>query len=260
MEKSKSRTSRGIQKRILDITIPKNFNLEEKSDRFKKLYEHYFKIYILNLIKRNDICIFDSKLYITVEKNDLNDRKIYLSEKDLERDYLHARTGTIDYFKKYDHVNFYKNCFHKYIIYLVGSTYYMDSEFVSHHASCIIFDISKMKGFYFNPDAGSIEREKNICRKLEKLIAYSYYGTISKSNKIHISPLFIPDSPQKITRDRNCIFWSLLFIDIFIHFLTNDYNYSPEQIVTLVLEKYNTKDKLLTLIDQFKYYLLETNI
>ena len=50
--KSKSRTSRGIQKRILDITIPKNFDLEEKTKRFKSDYRRFFAMYLKNLIRR----------------------------------------------------------------------------------------------------------------------------------------------------------------------------------------------------------------
>ena len=140
------------------------------------------------------------------------------------------------------------------------SDYYTGLDNTSSHASCVIINISKRKGFYYNPGIGPIEEEKNVCKKLEKLIAYSYYGTPSESNKIRISPLFIPESPQDITKDRNCLFWTFLFIDTFVYFLLNGYNYSPEHVVKLLLEKYNTKEKLLKLIDQFKYYILESNI
>jgi hypothetical protein len=264
MKKSISRNSRGIRKKILDIVIPKNFNLEEKTDKFKKQYYKFSTIFLTNLLQRRDVCIFETPLFITVKIDDNKDDRIFLSLSSLYKYFPKETTIQADEliinFINYNHHNFYNNCSHEYIIFPVWTDYYTGLDNTSSHASCVIINISKRKGFYYNPGIGPIEEEKNVCKKLEKLIAYSYYGTPSESNKIHISPLFIPESPQDITKDRNCLFWTFLFIDTFVYFLLNGYNYSPEHVVKLLLEKYNTKEKLLKLIDQFKYYLLESNI
>jgi len=63
------------------------------------------------------------------------------------------------------------------------------------------------------------------------------------------------EAPQTITNDANCIFWSFLLADTIIRYYGEVGSVDPRTVIQNIKRKYNTKEKLDSLIRRYISYV-----
>ncbi len=223
-----------------------------KSDFFRK-----------NLEKNPNVCIYPLQIEVAIQMyesdkdfKDLN-KAITLTdyEKLIEKLPNEPFGSFVDNFKK----SFYsiqEYCHLKNFIVFPLHIEFYDSykqrpiQFMGHHASLAIVDQSKDKIYIIdsdniqNKDKNIDYNEKDYERYLCKKIKYCINTILNRQCKITFLDL---RTPQSITKDDHCIFWSMALTKEL--FLEEDFN--PRKTMNQFLQKYKTKKDLEIYIKKF---------
>lgn len=131
------------------------------------------------------------------------------------------------------------------------------------HTCFLLVDKKKNKAYYIDSmDNKKEEKEdkigqyiytKNkmhhyICYKLEAWI-YHILGIRMKVEVLDV------EAPQTITNDRFCTNWAIMLADTIIRYYDSKGTIEPKKVIQLIRKKYNTKEKLDTLIRRYISYV-----
>lgn len=128
-------------------------------------------------------------------------------------------------------------------------------QFKGHHASLAIVDQSKDKIYIIdsdniqNKDKNIDYNEKDYEKYLCKKVKYCIDIILNRNHKIIFLDL---RTPQSITKDEHCIFWSMAITkEIF-----TEKEFNPSKTMMLFLKKYKTKKDLESYIKKFIFDII----
>ena len=90
--------------------------------------------------------------------------------------------------------------------------------------------------------------EQYICLKGEAWI----YHLLGLRIKVEVLDV---EAPQTITNDYYCLFWAILLSDTIIRYYDTKGKIEPKKVIQLIRKKYNTQEKLNTLIRRYISYV-----
>ena len=256
-------------------TSPEVSMLQERVS-FEPLYN---SIMFNALINNSNICIYPRDIAVMVQGSTSYTNDLLLNEATTPEDYYKfADNHLFGYTREtFDNVHmrnfqnawnadisvFEKECNKDIIIFPVELVGY--SITTGHpvkksfwHACQLIVDLKKNKAYYIDSQDNTKENlaghDKNIynhkvmyqyvCYKLEAWI----YHILGKRMKVEMLDL---EAPQSITNDMYCIFWSFLLADTIIRYYGEVGTLDPKTVIKNILRKYNTTEKLNTLIRRY---------
>ncbi len=216
---------------ILDVNMIQDLNEAYLTHDYTDWYDKYYEV--LSSGKMNDYTFFNQ---ILPEINNVQ------------------RTTFID-------------CDKRYIIYPITSYGFgLGKTFnFGGHACFCIYDSYDRKGYYFDPMQFELDKYEEGLPKINqinrrKIAKYKVLNVIRASNPfLPIRDIEVVDitTPQQITDDYNCLFWSLLLCDIIVKNLKEDEPFRPKLMIQSLMKKYNTKEKLLRVIGRYIGYVYE---
>jgi hypothetical protein len=138
-----------------------------------------------------------------------------------------------------------------------NTSFYFDYS----HATFLLVDKKNKKAYYIDSMKGKKEEipiskkvyteeklEHYICLKSEAWI----YQILGLRLKVEILDT---GAPQLITNDSNCLFWSMLLADTVIRYYDVSGKIKPKKIIATIRKKYDTKEKLNSLIRRYISYV-----
>lgn len=292
MSKSKSRTrSRTISRKSLGISakLRKRNAKYVSSPQIDKLmsrlsFEQEFKSILMNAIFLNDkICVYNHNIPIIVQAADSYADYIPLNTAFSPEDYRHFENALygeqLDYYKNIlmnifeniwyeDTSKFERECSKDVIIFPISLKGYNipvinPPYFLFAHACFLLVDKKNMKAYYIDSqDNKKEEKDKKIsqavyikkkmehyiCLKAEALI----YHLLGLRIKVEVLDV---EAPQTITNDEYCLFWSIMLADTIIRHYDTNGKVEPKKVIQLIRKKYNTREKLNTLIRRYISYV-----
>jgi hypothetical protein len=238
-----------------------------------------------SILKNKNICIHPYSLSIIYSTYEMDNEMVQeLNEAYLTYEYKEWLVKYYEYMKK-DELGYYQlvrdinnflktsflDCEQRFIIFSVNTfeLVFLHGKTIGSRAhSCFcIYDSFQEKVFFFDPSQYEYDKvptymENNFLIKdsLRKIIAYKVLKSLKTANPfLKIKSVEVVDltAPQFITRDDNCLFWSILLCDIITKNLKADEEFKPKLAIQSLLKKYNTKEKLERVIRRYIGYIYE---
>jgi hypothetical protein len=294
MFKSKSRTrsrtisrkspgiSRVLRKRNAKYTSSPQIN--KLMDRLSFEESQSLNSSLMNAVFSNqNICIYPKEIPILVQVYNSYTNYIPLNQafsieeyKDFER-YLKGDNLELYqniFLKSYEKVwyedtsKFENECSKDVVIFPIDLILYgLESGFTpffnGRHACFLLVDKKNKKAYYIDSQDNKKEEkdkkisqavytekkmEQYICLKAEAWI-YHLLGLRIKVNVLDV------EAPQTVTNDYYCLFWSIMLADTIIRHYDTSGKVEPKKVIQLIRKKYDTKEKLNTLIRRYISYI-----
>ena len=138
-----------------------------------------------------------------------------------------------------------------------------DVSFAFRHACFLLVDKKKNKAYYIDSMDNKKEEKEDkigqsvytkkkmqyyICYKLEAWI----YHLLGLRMKVEVLDV---EAPQTITEDWFCTNWAIMIADTIIRYYDSKGTIEPKKVIQLIRKKYDTKEKLNTLIRRYISYV-----
>ena len=238
--------------------------------------------FLKNKFENPNICIFPGKLEIAIQMyestTDFKELNTAITFEDytaccqnFEGNSLYIFIEFLNKFKK-NVLEFKKFCNYKNFIVFPLHIAFFDNykkqiKFAGHHASLAILD--QDKNMIYVVDSDNIENiekdlaynekkyEKYVCKKVKYCVESVMKENKQLCNDFKIKFLDVR-SPQSITKDDYCIFWSLAITEEmfknFVYGNSNEFNqkdFNPSKTMKEFMKIYNTKKKLENYIQNY---------
>jgi len=193
-----------------------------------------------------------------------------------------------DFFKDPKTIYFKNKCKKRYILFPIDTTYFENEYDMKRHATFIFFDKEARNGYYIDPTFVNDDDDETvfnfeIIRKAQYYIHLLLYSDIELNylnslyqdfckNEEQIDELepidtvyrtsteiFLVryDSPQCLTKDSNCLFWSMFLTDLILLNFNPEKGYTPFYIIGRVREIYPKAKQLETILLKYVAYLAQ---
>jgi hypothetical protein len=247
-------------------------------------FEEGFGSTLLNAVLSNEnICIYPKDLSVIVQGYNSYTDYVRLNQATSPEDYnIFASIiskKSFGFYKNYllknfedvwyeDTSKFESECKKDVILFNIDLSFFdifpgYEIDVMGRHACFLLVDKKKNKAYYIDPmDNKKEEKEdkigqsvytrKNmdhyICYKLEAWI-YHILGLRMKVEALDV------EAPQTITNDFFCTNWSIMIADAIIRYYDTKGSIDPKKVIQLIRKKYNTREKLDTLIRRYISYV-----
>lgn len=257
--------------------------------QMKLTYEENLNAMMINSILNNqNICVYPNNLQMIVQQANSYTNYIPLNESfspEGYREFLEYNIGSfegnnftrelfiedLNIFENVwygDNGLFQKKCKKDIVIFPITVSFYNYRQgslpaFEGRHACILIVDKKNKKGYFLDPQDNKkeilIKHEEHTPYNQKKMYEYLCYKSeawIYKllGLKIVVETLDL-EAPQSITNDSNCLFWAMMLTDVIIRYYDSKNIINPKKIINLIKKRYNTKEKLDTLIRRYTAYI-----
>jgi hypothetical protein len=279
----------GLSK-ILRKANAKYIETQEIHDLQMKLtYQENLNAMMINAILNNpNVCVYPNDLQMIVQSASSYTNYIPLNESfspEGYREFLEYNMGSIDgddytrdlfiedlnIFENVwygDNGLFQKQCKKDIVIFPVTVSFYRYNQgflpgFGGRHACILVVDKKNKKGYFLDPQDDKketlIKHEEHTPYNLKKMYEYLCYKSEAWIYKLLGLKIIVDtldlEAPQSITNDSNCLFWAMMLTDVIIRYYDTKGIIDPKKVINLIKKRYNTKEKLDTLIRRYTAYI-----
>ena len=256
--------------------------VEELVDRLS--YEKDFTPMIWNAVLSNkNICIYPKDLSVIVQGATSYTDYVPLNQATSPEDYNQflnmISLQSSDFYKntnlqKFEDVwyddttKFESECKKDVVLFYIDLTAYdiypsYDTSLLFRHACFLLVDKKNNKAYYIDSMDNKKEKKENINlqhtytqKKMEHYICYKLeawiYHLLGLRMKVEVLDV---EAPQTVTNDWFCTNWAIMLADAIIRYYDSTGKVEPKKVIQLIRKKYDTKEKLDTLIRRYISYV-----